>query len=98
MNEIPACGRDDADAQDGLVQWDPVVLTQSEYDRVVRDLKQRGHHGPSRAVGIASCRHFDALLRKVVRFAPSEPRRPDRGPETIWARVIFLSAKPVDMD
>lgn len=44
MNEFLACGRDDTDAQDGLVEWDPVALTQAQYDRVVRDLKQRGHH------------------------------------------------------
>jgi hypothetical protein len=43
MNDFLACGRDDIDAQDGLVEWDPFVLTPSEYDRVVRDLKQRGH-------------------------------------------------------
>jgi hypothetical protein len=44
MNKFLACGRDDTDAQDGLVEWDPIVLTQSEYDRVVRELRQRGHH------------------------------------------------------
>jgi hypothetical protein len=43
MNEFLSCGRDDTDAQDGLVEWDPVALTQSEYARLVRDLKQRGH-------------------------------------------------------
>jgi hypothetical protein len=43
MNKFLACGRDDTDAQDGLVEWEPVALTPSEYNRVVRDLKQRGH-------------------------------------------------------
>ena len=40
MNEFLACGRDDTDAQDGLVEWDPVRLTRSQYARVVRDLWQ----------------------------------------------------------
>ena len=44
MNEFLACGRDDTDAEDGLVEWEPVTLTQSDYARLVRDLKQRGHH------------------------------------------------------
>src|SRR5436190_23517623 len=43
MNDFLASGRDDTDAQDGLVEWDPVKLTPSEYARVVRTLKQRGH-------------------------------------------------------
>ncbi len=44
MNKFLACGRDDTDAQDGLVEWEPVTLTSSEYDRIVRDLRQRGHY------------------------------------------------------
>jgi hypothetical protein len=44
MNKFLACGRDDTDAHDGLVEWEPVALTQSEYDRVVRNLKERGHY------------------------------------------------------
>ena len=43
MNKFLACGRDDTDAEDGLVEWEPVELTQSEYNRLARDLKQRGH-------------------------------------------------------
>jgi hypothetical protein len=43
MNEFLACGRDDTDAEDGLVEWEPVALKQSEYDRLVRDLERRGH-------------------------------------------------------
>jgi hypothetical protein len=42
MNKFLACGRDDTDAQDGLVEWEPVALTQSEYNRLVRDLEQLG--------------------------------------------------------
>lgn len=44
MNKFLACGRDDTDAQDGLVEWEPVALTRPEYDRLVRDLRQRGHY------------------------------------------------------
>ena len=43
MNNLLACGRDDTDAQDGLVEWDPVALTESEYARLVENLRRRGH-------------------------------------------------------
>ena len=43
MNEFLACGRDDTDAEDGLVEWEPVELTQAEYGRIVRALRRRGH-------------------------------------------------------
>src|SRR3954471_21856234 len=43
MNEFLACGRDDTDAEDGLVEWEPVALTRSEYAGLVRALKRRGH-------------------------------------------------------
>ena len=43
MNEFLACGRDDADTQDGLLEWEPAALTQSEYARLVQDLERRGY-------------------------------------------------------
>ena len=43
MNDFLACGRDDTDAQDGLVEWEPVALTESQYARLVGDLRRRGH-------------------------------------------------------
>ena len=69
MNDFLTCGRDDTDAKDGLVEWDPVSLTQLEYNRVVRDLRQRGYHvevEPIRAGTVASSYEswFDAHLGK----------------------------------
>jgi hypothetical protein len=43
MNEFLATGRDDTDAEDGLLQWEPFALTTSEYNRLARDLKDLGH-------------------------------------------------------
>jgi hypothetical protein len=43
MNAFLACGRDDTDAQDGLLQWEPISLSPAEYHRLARDLRQRGH-------------------------------------------------------
>ena len=63
MNKFLACGRDDTDAQDGLVEWEPVALTQPEYDRLVRDLKQRGHY-----VQLALSPHPTGVVPQVRRF------------------------------
>ena len=43
MNAFLACGRDDTDGQDGLVEWKPLKLTPSEYARIAAVLRQRGH-------------------------------------------------------
>jgi hypothetical protein len=43
MNDFLACGRDDTDAEDGLLQWEPFALTPAEYNRLARDLKGLGH-------------------------------------------------------
>ena len=43
MNDFLACGRDDTDAEDGLLQWEPFSLTAAEYDRLARELRRRGH-------------------------------------------------------
>jgi hypothetical protein len=43
MNDFLACGRDDTDAEEGLLQWEPFALTSAEYNRLVRDLSRRGH-------------------------------------------------------
>ena len=81
MNEFLACGRDDTDGQDGLVEWDPVALTQSEYAGVLRDLRQRGHEvrvDPLRA-GTAAPSYADWFALNLAKRAPSRGTRKRSG-------------------
>ena len=82
MNKFLACGRDDTDAQDGLVEWEPVALTQSEYDHVVRDLNQRGHHVQleSLPTGTSAPGYENWFASHLAKRAKPETRkRPERG-------------------
>ena len=81
MNQFLACGRDDTDAQDGLVEWDPVALTQSEYADVCRDLKQRGHDvrlEPLRA-GTSAPSYEDWFASNLAKRAPKSGQRKRSG-------------------
>jgi hypothetical protein len=81
MNEFLACGRDDTDGRDGLVEWDPVALTQSEYAGVVRDLRQRGHEvrvDPLRT-GTSAPSYADWFASNLARRAPSRATRKRSG-------------------
>jgi hypothetical protein len=73
MNEFLACGRDDTDAEDGLVEWEPVALTKSDYARLVRDLKQRGHN-----VQLDSVRAGTSAPSYEEWFASQLAKRPPR--------------------
>ena len=53
MNDFLACGRDDTDAEDGLLQWEPFALTPAEYSRLARDLRRLGHEVSIEDVGAA---------------------------------------------
>jgi hypothetical protein len=75
MNDFLACGRDDTDAEDGLLQWKPFALTASEYNRLARDLTRLGHEVSIEAVPTGSLapsyqEWFSSQL------AEHEPRRP----------------------
>ena len=80
MNKFLACGRDDTDAQDGLVEWDPVALTQSEYARLVQDLKQRGHHVQLESVrpGTSAPSYEDWFASHLAKRAPRSGTRGTR--------------------
>jgi hypothetical protein len=71
--EFLACGRDDTDAEDGLVEWEPVALTQPDYARLVRDLKQRGHN-----VELESVRAGTSAPSYQEWFASQLAKRPPR--------------------
>jgi hypothetical protein len=43
MNNFLACGRDDTDGEEGLLEWEPFSLTPAEYGRLTRELSRRGH-------------------------------------------------------
>ena len=81
MNEFLACGRDDTDARDGLVEWDPVALTQPQYARVLRDLRQRGHEVrlESLRAGTAAPSYEDWFASNLAKRAPKSGRRKRSG-------------------
>ncbi len=83
MNKFLACGRDDTDAEDGLVEWEPVALTQSEYNRLVRDLGRRGHHVQLHALapGISAPSYENWFASQLANRAskPGSRKRSGRG-------------------
>lgn len=81
MNKFLACGRDDTDAQDGLVEWEPVALTQPEYKRVVQDLRQRGHQVQLEAVppGTSPPTYQNWFAAHLAKRAPKSGGRKQSG-------------------
>jgi hypothetical protein len=82
MNDFLACGRDDTDAEDGLLQWEPFSLTAAEYKRLARELRHRGRDVEIEAVPAGrAAPPYEAWFAARLRASPTNPRtakRPQR--------------------
>lgn len=82
MNDFLAGGRDDTDAEDGLLQWEPFSLTPAEYIRLARDLTRRGHEVSIETVPAGrSAPSYEKWFAAHLGASPAKPhtgKRPQR--------------------